>query len=476
MSSLATMRLMSAWRSSAGPPGSGGPLVAVAIAFAARLGTAAPAADPFVVGGHRARQAVAAIGETLDPRAPLDSEMARLAAGVLALYEEKAIPPLLACRAKREPAADANGRRVAVLHLRAGDAGGRRLEVLRLDDGSYVARALDDPADAIGLDRGRFEAIAAEWPVYRGGFGPPESPLAEPFELGRPYAPGRALDRRAAKQLLYRDLPVSWDDPDRDLDAETMHTRLPAGYDPHGRCGLLVWSSPTSDGRIPAVLGPALDELGFAAIGCDDAGNDRDVSDKFQLVLDAAATAQRRFHVDPDRVYVAGMSGGGKVASVLAVCFPDVFAGAVPIVGFSSYHDLDASFGEHFQRYYSKPYGTRLDLAMQHRMALLGGPADFNHREMAERLRRMTADGFSSLRFFEHDDMGHVMPTAERFAEALRWVDEPQRRRREAEAEEAAAALRAIEADGLPRLRLVGLMELWPWTPAAWRALEHLRR
>ena len=227
----------------------------------------------------------------------------------------------------------------------------------------------------------------------------------------------------------------------------------------------------------------ALDELNMVCIGSDNTGNDRDVPDKFQMIFDAVATARARYHIDGRRIYITGMSGGGKVSSILAVCFADVFSGAVPIVEFGCYSTLDDSWGQHRNPYFAKPHGRLLQLAMEHRIALMGGPPDFNYREMTERAARLHADGFTNLRFFSYPDMAHVMPTASRFADALRWIDEPRRQARVNETLRASAALRSYRdarEDPAPRTRadrdaLSDVIEAGPWTDAAWTALELLR-
>jgi hypothetical protein len=76
------------------------------------------------------------------------------------------------------------------------------------------------------------------------------------------------------------------------------------------------------------------------------------------------------------------------------------------------------------------------------------------------------------------------MPSAEQFADALRWVDAPSRAER---AKEDAAAREALDAytkkfgDAAPegdrqRAELIRVTQLGPWTDAAWEAVSILRR
>ncbi len=446
------------------------------LVFVAILAEAPPEAGvPLTVGGRRPDSAIVAVGESFDAAADLQTAMGRLAAGALATYDRSSIGTLLACRASGRAAAELPGERVAVIHLRSDAASepSRLVEILLLADGSHVVRALDDPTSAVPLDEGRLERLAAGWPEYRGGFDAPSLAAGVSVQLPRPYVGGVAMTARTMKERLYRDIPVKLEDAHRDLAAESMHVRLPAGYGPRTPAGLLVWCSPSPEGQVPGVLGAALDALGIVAVGCDGAGNDRGVPEKLQLAFDSIATARRRFHVDERRVYVAGMSGGGKLASILTVCFPEVFAGAVAVVGFASCHDLDASFGEHTSRYYAMPRGERLRMARSRRIALVSGPRDFNEREMQERMRLLAADGFGELRFFDVPGLGHEMPSAALFAEALAWIDEPRRRAAE---DEAASAAALLEDAGTDAAKLRHVLDACPWTPAAWEALARLAR
>jgi dienelactone hydrolase len=450
------------------------------------IAAAAPPDAVFRIDGQRPIAAVITAGVSWDESVQIDTPMGRLAAGVLDTYDTRSIATLLRCATRQPVPTDAETRRVAVIHLAGRHPGaGRTVEIMQLADSSWAARALPQGAGII-LDRNRFEAITSTWPVYRGGFGhaPDPDTRGTSVSLTKPYIAGAiTLDARTQKQRLYRGMPIRTLAPDRVLDDEVMHVRLPAGYDPRTPAGLLIWSSPSPRGSIPRVFGNALDELNLVCIGSDNTGNDRDVPDKFQMVFDAVATARQRCHIDDRRIYITGMSGGGKVTSILAMCFPDVFSGAIPIVGFGCYSTLDDSWAEHRNAYFAEPRGRLLQLARTHRMALVSGPPDFNYAEMTARAARLEADGFRNIRFFSYPDMAHVMPTPERFAEAMRWVDEPWQQVRAQERTQAESLLAAYlnaRQDPAPvsdedRAMLALVTEVGPWTEAAWRAFELLR-
>jgi pimeloyl-ACP methyl ester carboxylesterase len=96
-----------------------------------------------------------------------------------------------------------------------------------------------------------------------------------------------------------------------------------------------------------------LERFGVVFITAARSGNEENpVGRRVPLTLLAAAEAQRRFPIDPERVYVAGFSGGSRIALWIALAYPDVFRGAI----------LDAG---------SDPVGTaQLPLPPQDLMAL----------------------------------------------------------------------------------------------------------
>ncbi|MEE9131693.1 MAG: prolyl oligopeptidase family serine peptidase [Phycisphaerales bacterium] len=440
----------------------------------------------FHVDGRRPHHAVVTVDASWDESIPRGTPMARLVAGVLAEYDTKTIGKLLRC-ATNTTAPTQAGQLTAVIHLsRADSPHTKQVELHHLADGTIVASSrLEHQTQRIVLDRRKFDVTAGDWPAFRGGFEitPDDALGGSGFAMPQPYIPAAiTMTLRTMKQRLYAGMPVRTENADRDLNQETLHVRLPAGYAPRRRAGLLVWSSPSPRGEIPRVFHDALDEMSFVCVGIDNAGNDRDVPDKFQLIFDAVANARQRYHIDDERIYITGMSGGGKVSSTLMMCFPDLFRGAISIVGFGTYAKLDDRWGKHHYPYFAKPKHDRLQLAKSHRMALMGGPLDFNYEEMMERQKRLEADGFDRIRFLSFPDMAHQMPTRQRFLEALRWIDEPYdvaRGKRAADAHEAMLAYLTGREDQRPtserdRAAIVQLIHDYPWTDAAWKALELL--
>src|SRR6187200_3179017 len=87
---------------------------------------------------------------------------------------------------------------------------------------------------------------------------------------------------------------------------------------PHAaKWGLFVYINADDSPGLPAGYEAVLEKRKLLAVAPYKAGNGRNIFDRFRLSVDAAFNLEKRFNVDPDRVYVSGFSGGARVASML---------------------------------------------------------------------------------------------------------------------------------------------------------------
>jgi len=114
-----------------------------------------------------------------------------------------------------------------------------------------------------------------------------------------------------------------------DLAAEKFILYVPEREPPQG-FGLLVFVPPWSRGFVPSDWLPLFDQLGIVFVAAERSGNDTSVfARRSPLALLAEANTAKRHRIDPQRIYVAGFSGGSRVALRLALAYPDVFRGAI---------------------------------------------------------------------------------------------------------------------------------------------------
>ncbi len=206
-------------------------------------------------------------------------------------------------------------------------------------------------------------------------------------------------------------------DPDGgavDLAAESFHVFAPEAYrgDQEG-WGLLVWLSPTDfGGFVRSEIAAALAAHRLIWVGADGAGNGRARWDRAGLALDAAHHLPRLYDLDSSRVFVAGYSGGGRLACGLALSYPELFSGSVALFGADSFRRLPVPDrpGSFWPPRLPPPPQAILEVARTRPFVLVTGELDFNRAQTQEVHRAMRADGFAHASLLEVPGASHYTP------------------------------------------------------------------
>lgn len=123
-----------------------------------------------------------------------------------------------------------------------------------------------------------------------------------------------------------------------DLAQERFTLYVPTGDVPVNGYGLLVFVMPWDQPAIPSHWLPVLDRRGVICVMALGSGNSANIfSRRIPLALSGYENVKRRYAVDPDRVYIGGVSGGSRVALRIALAFPDIFRGALLNAGSDSF-------------------------------------------------------------------------------------------------------------------------------------------
>ena len=395
----------------------------------------AGAQTDFNMAGVRPQAVIASAGPT-PPSLPWCNEresattesspMLDTLAGIVGRFEARDIASLLACvpAQPKQAGRPIDAMPFCYIHV-FNDRGARTLEVVRTLDDTFIAiDASEADPKGVELNRVRFTRIIENWPAYRGAAAESGEGIkpGTTAELEKPYFPARTTCDEGTLGDRLGGGRWTVGGTQRDLATETINVRLPTGYRPDIPAGLLIWVSPTRSGAIPLCFEAALDEAGFICAGADESGNTRQRSDRYQLALDAVENVSRTYLIDPTRVYVTGMSGGGRISSDMLAGFPEVFAGAIPIVGIHIYKNVPIGTGQYWPAGYTKPHGEQFRLFRSRPLAAMTGEKDFNYAETVRACDMLRRDGVNA-RCFEYPDMAHTMPTSDRFLEAFRWID-----------------------------------------------------
>lgn len=94
--------------------------------------------------------------------------------------------------------------------------------------------------------------------------------------------------------------------------------------------GLLVWVSPLDGANMPLGWPETLEKRGIIYVTAARSGNfTSPLGRRIPLALTAAANVAGKYAIDPDRIWIAGFSGGARIAERMALAYPDLFSGAI---------------------------------------------------------------------------------------------------------------------------------------------------
>ena len=124
---------------------------------------------------------------------------------------------------------------------------------------------------------------------------------------------------------------LAWD---FDLSRETFYVSVPSGSSAGRPQGILVFMSPADEcADVPPGWASVLKEKKLIFIAPQKAGNEQPVSRRVGLAVLAARKLLEMANIDSNRVYVAGFSGGARVASYSSFLRPTLFSGVFAVCG-----------------------------------------------------------------------------------------------------------------------------------------------
>jgi len=198
-----------------------------------------------------------------------------------------------------------------------------------------------------------------------------------------------------AAHVLPVEEPVSWE------------IYVPENYEPDRPAGLIVYISPTHSGVIPWEWQAVLEEHNLLWVAANSAGNSVDVQRRALFALIAPDLMRKHYSIDRARVYVSGLSGGGKMASMVATDFAHVFKGAI--------YNCGVEFWD------KKP--RRLEAIRQNRYVFVTGEYDQALRPTRRTHERYRKAGVENVKLMVIPGMGHENPDRKHFAEAIEFLD-----------------------------------------------------
>ena len=183
---------------------------------------------------------------------------------------------------------------------------------------------------------------------------------------------------------------------------ETYALYLPSAYSAARMWPIVYVFDPGGRGQVAAeVIQAAAERFGYIVAASNNSKNGP-LGGSAEAAIAVWGDTQQRFSVDPHRRYVAGLSGGARVATSIALSCGDCVAGVIAnAAGF--------------------PPGTAPSHNMKFAYFAAVGDADFNYAEFTQLRSKLDEVGVRYvIRVFEGQ---HGWAPAEVWMEALNWMD-----------------------------------------------------
>lgn len=223
-----------------------------------------------------------------------------------------------------------------------------------------------------------------------------DQPRGTPFEIKLTL--NQLLGEEEAsryKEILSPGKPITWDAylPDNESSEPP---------------GVFVYVSPRNLGRIDSRWRAVMDQQNLIYIGANNSGNRMPLNRRMVLAIMALKALEKDYLIAGNRITVSGFSGGGRVASMLASQYPEVFSGAVYICGVN---------------FWSEELDLRVERLVQNRFVFLTGSKDFNLIDTQGVYHHYLNAGAQHSKLMVIPGMAHELPDAAALAEALDFLN-----------------------------------------------------
>ena len=191
-------------------------------------------------------------------------------------------------------------------------------------------------------------------------------------------------------------------------EAITWEIYVPDHYKPDNPAALLVYISPSMSGEIPRRWKSVMDKHNIIWIAANRSGNRAMVARRAAFALVAPTLAGNHYKIDPERIYLSGFSGGGKVAGMVAADYPQVFKGAIYNCGIDS---LDTHPPK------------KVELFKQNHYVFITGTRDHALEQTQKVHRQYVKSGAANSKLLIVRNMTHRNPDPADFDEAIQYLD-----------------------------------------------------
>lgn len=209
--------------------------------------------------------------------------------------------------------------------------------------------------------------------------------------------------------------PEKWLGDDYDSTEQTYQLFVPADYTSKKSWPVILFISPSDRAVGWLAMKHLCRKRDIIFAGPHGAGNRCPIRKRVRIALDVLDDVRRKYNVDADRTYIAGFSGGGRIACAIGFALPELFGGVVPICAAGDLRN---------ESWLRQRVIDRLSVAH------VTGTGDFNRGEVERYRGPMLKDVGVRSRVWTFGGLGHSVPLGKGWFPIFKWLEDDLDRRR----------------------------------------------
>jgi predicted esterase len=187
---------------------------------------------------------------------------------------------------------------------------------------------------------------------------------------------------------------------------------VPSTYSADDPPGVIVFVSANRRGGPARTWNDTLESRNLIWIGLNHAGGTAPVMERILTAIIAPLVLRGDYEIDFSRIYIAGHSDGGQVASMVMMSKPEQFRGGI-YLGAAEAWDDEAP--------------PKIDLIRENRHAFLIGANDNELKEMQRVFNRYTKAGVKNVELIRMRNNQNSWPAGEFLGRAIDFLDDRDR-------------------------------------------------
>ena len=224
---------------------------------------------------------------------------------------------------------------------------------------------------------------------------------------------------------------MGWGTPNGDkfykIEEQTFEAFVPDDYDKSKPYGLVVWINSGDNGKMNRKYQEIFKKNRMIWIGANKSGNNVDTRIRAQLAIDGRHNMMKLYNIDPNRVYVSGSSGGGKVACLSAFSFPELYSGGIFCIGVAHWINIPLKGNSFVPTKFKKaiPSDRMKMIAEKGRYACMTGDKDFNREHIKKTYDVLFSKTMNNCKYYQVPGLGHGAIPPDWYEKAILQLDEP---------------------------------------------------